>query len=352
MDDLKKELKGMLNKIILKLRDILSELEIQKVSAAKYHEEEAKHRNSPAPVNILPTHIVVDSFPTTTQDEIAYRKEKRAREGEHSFIEKLALVVLAIYTLFTGYQVYLTRQAVENNKETLRQMKDARDDNAISTGDTLIRMQAQTRAMGDQVTQLQALVRTSQQSLGVAEKHFRLSERPWIEVGTNIGIEHPNYIGATPLSPILPDIPLFRNFPHNLVATTKNYGRNAALRAYVEFNEKWVELPRETTPGFQNVTIPVHERCQTGFPFSDTANQAEFPTGVYMNRTVDIIIGDEMIDKFLSLRSAVFAYGCVRYKDSSKLDTKEFYQTDFCNYLWLGDTPHKWEPCPKGNGVR
>jgi hypothetical protein len=48
MGNLTKELKAMLNKIILKLRDILSELEIQKASAAKYHEEEAKHRNSKA----------------------------------------------------------------------------------------------------------------------------------------------------------------------------------------------------------------------------------------------------------------------------------------------------------------
>jgi cytoskeletal protein RodZ len=103
-----------------------------------------------ATVSVLPTRVIVNSLPAPSQEEVAYRTEKHTRERQQYLIQKIGLLVLAIYTLFTGIQTYLTRQVIVNNRDsfdkTLREMKEANDNNAISAGDTLIKMQAQTRA--------------------------------------------------------------------------------------------------------------------------------------------------------------------------------------------------------------
>jgi hypothetical protein len=183
-------------------------------------------------------------------------------------------------------------------------------------------------------------------------ENFALSERPWIEVGTQVTIENPNYIGVEPLVRAVPDIPIFPNFPFNLSVATKNYGKSPALRAYTDFEVDWIDVPTPLEPNLRNVPIPTHKGCQPDSPFSDQFNQAEFPNGTYFSRSNRMIPGSPTTDKWVHLRNALFVYGCVRYKDSSNLNTGEFYQTDFCRYLYLGDTPHQWIPCWAGNGVR
>ncbi|HEV2233028.1 MAG TPA: hypothetical protein VGV68_06465 [Terriglobia bacterium] len=244
--------------------------------------------------------VIHGSYPTSPPDadhshNYSRYKKRDAFDYVTSVVTIIGLIILIIYTIYAGRQAYWMRRSVENSA---------------------------------------------------------LSERPWIEVATVIGFEHPNYAGNKPIYPILPDIPLFRNFPYNFVVTTKNYGRTPALRVYADFDVKWSDLPGTVEPYLKNIMIPVYERCQVGFPFSGTGNEAEFPNGTYEFRTPRAIFGGEEVDRFLQVKEAVFIYGCVRYKDVGNLNSREFYQTDFCRYLWLGDTPHSWKPCVAGNGVR
>ena len=261
MGDIGKELKGMLNKVVIKLRDVITELEVQKISAAKHYQEEAKYHSSPTYVNVPPTRIIVDSLPALSDEEATYRKEKRARDGEHYFIEKLALIILAIYTLFTGVQTYLTRQSVENNKETLRQMRDASDANIIASGDTLIQMRSQTRAQRDAAG-------ASQGALDTARRQFRLSERPWVEVGTAFTIWQPQFMWTgndpktnqpinTPIRELLkPGQLILGNFPFTLIAFVKNQGRSPALNVRIYSLVDFIAPPdpaNSSLPLFQNV---------------------------------------------------------------------------------------------------
>jgi hypothetical protein len=101
MNNFPKQLLRASNGIALKLQDIIARLDVQNKIAAKYYDEESRYRNQPAPANLVPTRVIVDSLPALGDEEVTYREEVRTRERKKFLVEKITLFVLGIYTLLT-----------------------------------------------------------------------------------------------------------------------------------------------------------------------------------------------------------------------------------------------------------
>jgi hypothetical protein len=142
---------------VAQLQQIAKQLEIKNEEDSKASKQESGDRDERTDVAIPPTRIVVESFPTPTDGECTYKNQKQTRERIKFHVEWITLLILAIYTGFTVYQVHLTKRAIGDNEESFRK--------------TLCQMKAQTKAAQDAITQ--------------AREQFQRDQRPYI--GVSVG---------------------------------------------------------------------------------------------------------------------------------------------------------------------
>jgi hypothetical protein len=257
---------------------------------------EANPQRITGQVNVMPSH---------DNEGASQKKNAERREKIRFVVEIIGLITLVVYTVFAGLQ------SCSNGKSA-----------------TAAKMAAD-----------------------VAKDSLTIGERPWVEIGTEVGIEHPNYAGGGSLTTVVPGIPIFRNFPFNFSVVSKNYGHNPALRVYIILADDWIELSGNPQPYLNNIEIPIDDRCRAESQFTESYHEAEFPNATYKYRTTQEIGRDIILEDWHNAKRAIVVHGCIRYKDSFNLDTSEFYQTDFCRYLWLAEST-EWSPCAKGNSVR
>jgi hypothetical protein len=183
-----------------------------------------------------------------------------------------------------------------------------------------------------------------------ARDSLTIGDRPWLEVGTDIGIFPMR--PANPQEPTIPQFPFIPNHSYHLGVIAKNFGRNPALKTYVKYAWDWKELG-QSLPTLDKVVIPVLPECQDTTPFWASASEAIFPTGVHEYDSNQALSFKTWVDKLQDGSAAYFVYGCARYKDSFNLNTSDFYQTNFCSYAAiLGPGTIGWKTCYSGTGVR
>jgi hypothetical protein len=152
----------ILRKILSKLQDVVSQLELKNKNDAQSYQAAARERDQTSDTTISLAPVVIDSLPALSQDEISYKGEKRARERKRFTVEKWTLAVLFAYAGLTGIQACLTKKALQE------------------TGRSADAAERAAAAAEKQLT-------LAQQSLGATIDSFHQDQRAWVgTIGTEV----------------------------------------------------------------------------------------------------------------------------------------------------------------------
>jgi hypothetical protein len=169
---LRNNVRKLAESLLDRLHEIHDAVKDQGEATRESYSAQQAHRN-PEPTVVK----VIESI--VTRKGAADKKQESDYQSLTLFWQKLTFWAVFVYAAITGYQACLTRRAIHDNKDsfekTLRQMEDAGDDSAIFAGDTLIQMQAQTRAQ-------QKAAGAAKSAADTAGRSLELSERPWVSI--------------------------------------------------------------------------------------------------------------------------------------------------------------------------
>jgi hypothetical protein len=173
------------------------------------------------------------------------------------------------------------------------------------------------------------------------EASWEVSQRPWIEISNPSIIQQQTTPPTVPISPIQP---LLQNDPYNFQVVIRVYGNTPALHSYAKMNPRFVPLPHQVNNFLENVPTPILDSCSRTAPW-EKSDGVLFPTGTYPWPSNSQIAMEEDIRKWIYFQEALYWIGCVRYEDAFS----RRYQTNFCFYLVVNDTPPGWKRCLTGN---
>lgn len=210
------------------------------------------------------------------------------------------LIILTIYTIFTGYMMCANIKAA---------------DAAKSAADTAAKQ----------------------------ERSWEVSQRPWIEISNPTIVQQPT---IPPITPIVSTQPVLQDAPYNFEVTIKAYGSTPALRSYAKMNPRFVNVPGTTYPFLKGIPVPTLDSCSKTAEWEE-GSSVYFPAGSYTLLSNGQVADSKDMRKLIAAQNALFWVGCVRYEDAFK----RRYQSNFCFYWSATESPRGWYRCLGGNDL-
>jgi hypothetical protein len=310
-----------------------------------------------------------------TDDEDPYREIDTGQNEKPGWSvvgidRRVELGISICIALFALFQLLNSISSSQSSSRQIQQLICAAEKNASAADKFRIAAEGINRHVSDAVselsdqasaseTQAQASLRSAKaQEIAnrtVADQ-FALTERPWVQVDTNMSIYQGPVWVATDASgkPIIkqprelmddPNDMILGNFPMIISATFSNVGHSPGLNESQNTRADFV-LPTGFLPNFTDTKFPAVTGCDKNAK-RVKSEFVVFGGKTYHTKIADMIAPAGEVKDFNASRRILVTQGCIKYDD----EVGNPHQTNFCSYLSLSAANRQWETCSSGNSA-